>query len=75
MLLRWGRAGYERVMTTLSSTADHLSSAIEAMKGKDGKMLFTILSETGGKGLPLVAWKLKEAGDYDGESAADLCFL
>lgn len=44
-------------MCTLTETADHLSEHIENYQ--DGK-LFRIISETSGKGLPLVAFQLKE---------------
>jgi glutamate decarboxylase len=53
-------------MTTLTSTADFLAE--EILKIGDGQR-FEIISQGGGKGLPLVAWKLKKAGKYDGESS------
>lgn len=63
--LRLGKSGYRAIMTNLTAIADALAASIAAMG--DGK-LFTIISDGGGLGLPLVAWRLTEAGKYDGGS-------
>lgn len=55
-------------MRTLIDTSDYLYETIEQIKGKTGEKLFDMISEKNGKGLPLVAWKLSKAGDYDGGS-------
>jgi len=60
--LRLGKAGYKAIMTTLTQTADHL--AREISKIGNGKR-FEILSEDGGKGLPLVAWRFAKPEKYD----------
>ncbi|OZJ01994.1 hypothetical protein BZG36_04690 [Bifiguratus adelaidae] len=59
VLIRLGRSGFASIMNNLTCTSDYLAGCLE----KTGR--FTILSETGGKGLPLVAWKLKEKHHYD----------
>lgn len=46
-------------MKNLVANADYLSEQLEST----GK--FTILSEKGGKGVPLVAFKLKQKAHYD----------
>ncbi|KAI5474691.1 cytosolic nonspecific dipeptidase [Pseudohyphozyma bogoriensis] len=60
--LRLGKAGYRSIMLNLTRTADALAKEVAAFQ--DGK-LFEIISEGNGKGLPLVAWKLKQVGKYD----------
>jgi len=50
-MIRLGKRGYRSIMVNLTHTADYLSTAIQ-------KMGFIIMSETGGKGLPLVAFRL-----------------
>lgn len=46
-------------MTNLTATADHLTECLRS----SGR--FEILSEGGGKGLPLVAFRLKAGQHYD----------
>lgn len=50
-LIRLGKRGYQSIMSNLTKTADYLSAGLE-QRG------FIILSKTGGKGLPLVAFRL-----------------
>ncbi|BFZ64741.1 hypothetical protein YB2330_005893 [Saitoella coloradoensis] len=57
--LRLGKNGYRAIMQNLTDDADYFANTIEAT----GR--FTILSERSGKGLPLVAFKLKEKTHYD----------
>lgn len=56
-MLRLGKSGYRAIMGTLTETADYLSNYINNYQ--DGK-LFQMISETEGRGLPLVAWQIKE---------------
>jgi len=49
--IRLGKVGYRSIMKNLTRTADYLSACLEAMG-------FLIMSHTGGKGLPLVAFRL-----------------
>jgi hypothetical protein len=49
----------------LTATADYLAEQVLSIK--DGE-LFELLSDIGGAGLPLVAWKLKKELKYDGQS-------
>jgi len=49
--------------------ADYIADAISAM---DGGRKFLLMSKHRGKGLPLVAWRLKAQEGYDGK---DLLFL
>lgn len=51
-------------MTNLTKTADFLAEAIAAVG--DGEK-FVLMSKTGGDGLPLVAWRLKNQEAYDGK--------
>lgn len=44
-------------MQTLTETADYLSDYVN---NYDGGKLFQMISETEGRGLPLVAWQLKK---------------
>lgn len=50
-------------MLNLTNTADELSKSISEIN--DGKT-FTMISETNGRGLPLVAWRLTKEEQYDG---------
>ena len=63
-LLRLGKSGYRAIMTNLISTADYLAESIAAFG--DGEK-FVLMSKTGGEGLPLVAWRLKNNENYDGK--------
>lgn len=56
--LRLGRSGYESIMSNLTSTADYLSQQVLKLGGGD---LFELMSETEGRGLPLVAWRIVKA--------------
>ena len=51
MLIRLGKQGYRAIMENLTRTADHLAKEFE-------KLGFILMSETGGRGLPLVAYRL-----------------
>jgi glutamate/tyrosine decarboxylase-like PLP-dependent enzyme len=64
-LLRLGKAGYRAIMTNLIRTADFLAESIAAIGGGEK---FVLMSKTGGEGLPLVAWRLKNTEDYDGKA-------
>ncbi|CAO3625507.1 unnamed protein product [Cunninghamella blakesleeana] len=59
VLIRYGKAGYRKIMTNLTRTADHLAECLRAT----GR--FEILSESNGRGLPLVAFSLKGDQHYD----------
>ncbi|ORZ01684.1 glutamate decarboxylase [Syncephalastrum racemosum] len=59
VLIRLGRTGFEKIMRTLTATADHLAERLEAT----GR--FTILSAGQGQGLPLVAFRLNAPHHYD----------
>lgn len=50
-LIRLGKRGYRAIMNNLTHTADYLSTALESLG-------FIIMSQGGGKGLPLVAFRL-----------------
>ncbi|THD00189.1 hypothetical protein EYZ11_000380 [Aspergillus tanneri] len=50
-LLRLGRNGYRNIMMNLTHTAGYLAEELE-------RLGFIIISESGGKGLPLVAFRL-----------------
>ncbi|KDE07904.1 glutamate decarboxylase [Microbotryum lychnidis-dioicae p1A1 Lamole] len=56
--LRLGRSGYESIMSNLTCTADYLSQQVLKLGGGD---LFELMSETEGRGLPLVAWRIVKA--------------
>lgn len=61
--IRLGKAGYRAIMSNLTEIADKLADQIMAMG--DGEK-FVLLSETSGRGLPLIAWRLKDTkGPYD----------
>jgi glutamate decarboxylase len=49
--IRLGQTGYRSIMKNLTRTADYLSDALRALG-------FIIMSQGGGKGLPLVAFRL-----------------
>ncbi|KAI9307357.1 glutamate decarboxylase [Cunninghamella echinulata] len=57
--IRHGIAGYTRIMENLTHTSDYLAKKIE----NTGR--FKIISATGGRGLPLVAFRLKNKELYD----------
>ncbi|KAI8098516.1 glutamate decarboxylase [Halteromyces radiatus] len=59
VLIRLGKAGFTKIMTNLTQTADHLSDCLRAT----GR--FEILSEGNGNGLPLVAFSLKGDQHFD----------
>lgn len=50
-LIRLGKRGYRGIMTNLTHTADYLSAALESIG-------FIMMSQGGGKGLPLVAFRI-----------------
>ncbi|KAM0513939.1 hypothetical protein ACHAPE_007294 [Trichoderma viride] len=54
--IRLGKKGYESIMSNLTRTADYLTEVLE----HDG---FVIMSERGGQGLPLVAFRFKNASE------------
>jgi len=65
-LLRLGKNGFRSIMTNLTNTSDWLAQQISEIKDVNGKIKFHLLGDNlGGKGLPLVAWKLKDQEDYD----------
>ena len=53
-LIRLGKKGYREIMANLQRTADHLAEVLKEMG-------FLIMSETGGRGLPVVAFRLNPA--------------
>ncbi|TVY27619.1 Glutamate decarboxylase [Lachnellula hyalina] len=59
-LIRLGKHGYRAIMGNLTRTADYLSGSLEQLG-------FIIMSQTNGKGLPLVAFRLDEKANkhYD----------
>lgn len=59
MLVRLGKAGFTHIMKNLVLNADYLAEQLE----KTGN--FKILSERGGRGVPLVAFCLTEKKIYD----------
>ncbi|KAI8097851.1 glutamate decarboxylase [Gilbertella persicaria] len=59
ILIRLGQSGFKKIMGNLTDTADHLSERLLST----GR--FEILSETNGRGLPLVAFRLKGEQHYD----------
>ncbi|ETW78814.1 glutamate decarboxylase/sphingosine phosphate lyase [Heterobasidion irregulare TC 32-1] len=66
-LLRLGKSGYRAIMTNLTETADYLAESVVKFAGGDK---FVLMSKTGGEGLPLVAWRLKNQEHYDEFSIA-----
>lgn len=59
-------------MTNLTSISDKLAEGIVGIQGGN---LFEIMSDGEGKGLPLVAWKLKKEGKFDGTSESSAANL
>lgn len=53
-LIRLGKRGYRSIMLNLTRTADYLAAQLKEMG-------FIIMSQGGGKGLPLVAWRMDPA--------------
>ncbi|KAK6074558.1 glutamate decarboxylase [Seiridium cupressi] len=53
-LIRLGKRGYRAIMSNLTRTADYLSESLEALD-------YVIMSKKSGEGLPLVAFRLKDA--------------
>ncbi|KAI8062094.1 glutamate decarboxylase [Gongronella butleri] len=58
-LLRFGRAGYTRIMQNLVAISDYIADQLV----DSGR--FVLMSATGGKGLPLIAFRLKKKAHYD----------
>ena len=50
-MIRLGKHGYRSIMMNLTRTADYLAACLEQLG-------FIIMSKTGGKGLPLVAFRM-----------------
>lgn len=50
-MIRLGKRGYQSIMSNLTQTADYLTARLEEQG-------FIIMSEGGGKGLPVVAFRL-----------------
>lgn len=59
VMIRLGRTGFTKIMRNLTDTADHLADKLK----NTGR--FEIMSEGGGRGLPLVAFRLKEKHIYN----------
>ncbi|KAL9553409.1 hypothetical protein MBANPS3_003294 [Mucor bainieri] len=59
VMIRLGQAGFQKIMGNLTATADHLADKLKAT----GR--FTIMSESNGRGLPLVAFRLNEKHHYN----------
>ncbi|KAK0933310.1 hypothetical protein LTR29_015108 [Friedmanniomyces endolithicus] len=59
-LIRLGKSGYRNIMCNITRTADYLAASVE-------KMGFLLMCQTGGKGLPLVAFRLnpKDGHQFD----------
>ncbi|KAK9364492.1 pyridoxal phosphate-dependent transferase, partial [Lipomyces kononenkoae] len=59
-LIRLGKHGYRVIMSNLTRTADYLSDSLHQLG-------FVIMSQKGGAGLPLVAFRLDQSADkhYD----------
>ena len=54
-------------MINLTATSDWLADKIAAIEDEQGNAKFQLLGDNlGGKGLPLVAWRLKNNEAYDG---------
>lgn len=53
-MIRLGKRGYRSIMLNLTRTADYLAACLEQLG-------FILMSKTGGKGLPLVAFRLDPA--------------
>jgi glutamate decarboxylase len=64
--LRLGKSGYRNIMINLTTTSDWLAEKIASIEDAQGNIKFEILGDNlGGKGLPLVAWRLKKQENYD----------
>jgi len=64
--LRLGKSGYRNIMNNLTSTSDWLADKIASIQDEQGNAKFQLLGDNlGGKGLPLVAWHLKNKEAYD----------
>ncbi|EIM86926.1 glutamate decarboxylase [Stereum hirsutum FP-91666 SS1] len=61
-LLRLGKSGYRAIMTNLTQISDFLAESVLKIGGGEK---FVLMSKTGGEGLPLVAWRLKNEESYD----------
>lgn len=59
VLIRYGKAGFRSIMSNVTNTADYVAEELT----KTGR--FTIISQGGGKGLPLIAFKMKDKKHYD----------
>lgn len=59
VMIRLGQAGFRKIMGNLTATADHLADKLKAT----GR--FTIMSESNGRGLPLVAFRLNKKHHYN----------
>lgn len=59
-LIRLGKQGYRSIMLNLTRTADYLAASVE-------KLGFLLMSQTNGRGLPLVAFRLnpKDGHKFD----------
>ncbi|KAG6135079.1 hypothetical protein E4U22_007319 [Claviceps purpurea] len=55
-LIRLGKQGYRSIMSNLTRTADHLATSLQALG-------FVIMSESSGRGLPLVAFRFSGPDD------------
>ncbi|KAH0543268.1 hypothetical protein FGG08_002432 [Glutinoglossum americanum] len=65
-MIRLGKRGYRSIMMNLTRTADYLAAALE-------KLGFIIMSKGGGKGLPVVAFRLDpEYGHHYDEVRTEL---
>ena len=53
-MIRLGKKGYRCIMSNLTRTSDYLAACLEQLG-------FILMSKTGGKGLPLVAFRLDPA--------------
>lgn len=54
-------------MINLTTTSDWLAEKIASVEDVQGNIKFETLGDNlGGKGLPLVAWRLKQPENYDG---------
>jgi len=60
--LRFGKSGYRAVMKNLVATSDYFAEQVLKIGGGEK---FALLSEINGKGLPLIAWRLKNKEVYD----------
>ena len=56
-MIRLGKRGYRSIMLNLTRTADYLAAQLQAMG-------FIIMSQGGGRGLPLVAFRLDPDDDH-----------